>query len=218
MSPTADAPVPDLFTPSGYARLLGTPRGRAFHLSWMAHAEEADEGVFDAVLERVAPPDLHGLVRTHAEDERRHAALLRGCIERTGMAVETIPDELRYIERLRRAGGSTSLDDLFANGDVSIMQLFTMLQVVEERGVAQFPLVEQALRVVDPASADVLAAIIRDERRHVKYAEAISRRYAPDPTTLAECAALCRVVEAQAFAENQQAYAAFATRQGLLAS
>ena len=215
MTPTIDPPATDLSPPIDFPRLFASPCGRAFHLSFMAHAEDADEGIFDALLERVAPPDLLGLVRVHTEDERRHAVLLRACVERTGLEVAVIPEELRYIERLRQAAGGGSVNDVFAEGDVSLMRLFAMLQVVEERGVEQFPLVEQALRAFDPESADVVAAITHDERRHVKYAEAISRRYAPDLTALAEFTALCRSVEAQAFTDTQQAYAAFAERHGL---
>ena len=82
----------------------------------------------------------------------------------------------------------------------------------------QFPLIEQGLRVSDPESADVLAAIIRDEQRHVGYARAISRRYAPDEATLEEVLRLCRQVEAIAFAENGAAYHRFVTESGLLAA
>jgi hypothetical protein len=83
----ATAPL-ELFTPAGYARLLGSPRGRAFHLSWMAHAEEADEGVFDRLLARVDVPELNRMVAIHANDEKRHADLLRQCVARVGVAPE----------------------------------------------------------------------------------------------------------------------------------
>jgi len=211
------AAVPaELFTPVGYARLLASPRGRAFHLHWMAHAEEADEGVFDELLAHVDAPDLHKLIQIHADDETRHARLLRECVARVGVVPEPVPDELLYVERLRRTAGA-DLESLFANGAASIMQIFAMLQVVEERGVSQFPLVERALRPVDPESAGVVAGIIRDERRHVQYARAISRRYAPDPATLELVLGLCREVEGQAFAENERAYLRFAVTHGLLA-
>jgi len=93
-----------------------------------------------------------------------------------------------------------------------------MLQVVEERGVRQFPMVAAALGRVDPESAGVVAAIIRDEQRHVGYARAISRRYAPDPASLEQVLGLCREVEARAFAENERAYLRFAVEHELLVS
>jgi rubrerythrin len=214
----ADQGTPaELFTPAGYARLFATPRGRAFHLRWMAHAEEADEGVFDQLLLRVDVPELHKMVAIHVDDEKRHASLLRACASRIGVAAEPIPDDLRYIERLRRMSGGGDLAAIFANGTTSIMHIFAMLQVVEERGVRQFPLVEDALRRVDTESADVVAAITRDERRHVQYARAISRRYAPDETSLEQVLTLCRQVEALAFADNEGAYLRFATERGFLA-
>ena len=211
VEPTAPA---DLFTPAGFARLLASPRARAFQLRLMAHAEETDEGVFDELIRRVDVPELNKLVAIHADDERRHAELLHGCAERTGIAPEPIPLELHFIERLRRLSGGGDMQTIFANGDTSIMHVFAMLMVVEERGVRQFPLVEQALRAVDPESADTLAAIIRDEQRHVGYARAISRRYAPDEATLEQVLTLCREVEAIAFTENQEAFRHFVSERG----
>jgi len=206
----------ELFTPAGYARLLASPRGRAFHLSWMAHAEEADEGVFDRLLASVDVPELNRMVAIHANDEKRHAALLRRCAARVGVAPEPVPEDLHHIEQIRRMSGGRDLEAIFANGRGSIMQIFAMLQVVEERGVRQFPMVAAALRPVDSESADVVTAIIRDEQRHVGYARAISRRYAPDEASLGQVVALCREVEARAFAENERAYLRFAEEHDLL--
>ena len=216
MPSTTAVPSAEFFTPAGYARLLGSPRGRAFHLSWMAHAEEADEGVFDRLLASVDIPELNRMVAIHAGDEQRHAALLRQCAARAGVVPEPVPPELHYIEQLRRLSGGGDLEAVFANGHWSIMQIFAMLQVVEERGVRQFPMVAAALRPVDPESADVVAGIIRDEERHVGYARAISRRYAPDPASLEQVLALCRDVEARAFVENERAYLRFAEEHHLL--
>jgi len=216
MPSTTAVPSAEFFTPAGYARLLGSPRGRAFHLSWMAHAEEADEGVFDRLLASVDIPELNRMVAIHASDEQRHAALLRQCAARAGVVPEPVPPELHYIEQLRRLSGGGDLEAVFANGHWSIMQIFAMLQVVEERGVRQFPMVAAALRPVDPESADVVAGIIRDEERHVGYARAISRRYAPDPASLEQVLALCRDVEARAFVENERAYLRFAEEHDLL--
>ena len=216
MPSTTAVPSAEFFTPAGYARLIGSPRGRAFHLSWMAHAEEADEGVFDRLLASVDIPELNRMVAIHAGDEQRHAALLRQCAARAGVVPEPVPPELHYIEQLRRLSGGGDLEAVFANGHWSIMQIFAMLQVVEERGVRQFPMVAAALRPVDPESADVVAGIIRDEERHVGYARAISRRYAPDPASLEQVLALCRDVEARAFVENERAYLRFAEEHDLL--
>lgn len=219
MQPTAayQAIPGELFTPIGYARLLASPRGRAFHLSWMAQAEEADEGVFDELLSRVDAPDLHKMIRTHADDEKRHARLLRRCVARVGVSPEPVPDDLHYIQRIRHMLGATDLEAVFAGGATSIMHIFAMLQVVEERGVSQFPLVECALRRVDPESAGVVAEIIHDEQRHVKYARAISRRYAADQATLEQVLEVSREVEGRAFVENEQAYLRFAVEHDLLA-
>src|SRR5437899_9789309 len=102
-----DAAPVEFFTPAGYARLIGSPRGRAFHLSWMAHAEEADEGVFDRLLARVDVPELNRMVAMHANDEKRHAALLRQCVARGGVLPEPVPEDPHYIEQIRRLSGAS---------------------------------------------------------------------------------------------------------------
>src|SRR5262245_54382325 len=118
-TPTDLSPAGELFTPAGYARLFASPRGRAFHLGWMAHAEVADEGVFDELLARVDVPELHKMIRIHADDEQRHARLLRQCVARLGILPEPVPDELHYIQRLRTLSGGGDLATIFANGAAS---------------------------------------------------------------------------------------------------
>jgi hypothetical protein len=95
------------------------------------------------------------------------------------------------------------------------MEACLLLQVIEERGVKQFPLIAGAMRPFDPETADVIDRITNDERRHVRYAQAISRRYAPDPTTLAHTLDRFRVAEARAFEEHSRALLAHATSRGL---
>lgn len=209
-------PLQELIGPRFLARLVGSPRGRAFHLRWMADAEESDEGVFDDLLSRAADPAVHKMIRIHRDDERRHARLLRECVARAGVEPEPVPDELRYIRRIDRILGG-GVEAFLAHQAVGIMEVYAMLQVVEERGVKQFPLVAQALLRVDPESAAVVARIVQDERRHVGYARAIARRYAPDQPTLADTLRSFREIEARAFTEHNQAYLRFAVEHGLLA-
>ncbi|MGH7856400.1 MAG: hypothetical protein ACREQY_03650, partial [Candidatus Binatia bacterium] len=74
-----------------------------------------------------------------------------------------------------------------------------------------------ALRCVDPESAAVVAAIVRDERRHVKFARAISARYAPDRETLERMLQAAREVEARAFDEHSRDFLRFMVERDLLA-
>ncbi len=198
------------------SRVVASPRGRAFLLDFMADAEDSDERkVFDTLLARVDDPELHELVRIHRDDELRHAALLRACVARQGVTPDPTPDELHILDRIDRDLGG--FVDAFLADRQGVMEAYVLLQVVEERAVLQFPLIVRALAGVDPESAAVLARIVRDEERHVKYAIAISRRYAPDPETLAGTLARVRAVEASAFEAHNRALMRHVARHELLA-
>jgi len=205
-----------LVVPFHLARLVASPRGRAFQLSFMADAEESDEGVFDEMLSRVPDADVQKMIRMHRDDERRHARLFRECVARTGVRPDPVPDELRIIKRIDRLVGG-GVEAFLANPSAGVMGVYAMLQVVEQRGVEQFPAVAHALRRVDPESAAVVDEITRDERRHVRYAQAIAKRYAPDAETLETTLGHCRAIEAQAFAEHGRAFLRFAVEHDLLA-
>jgi rubrerythrin len=195
-------------------RLLRTQQGRAFMLSFMVQAEEADEqGVFDKLLDRVDDPELAKLVRIHRDDETRHAALLKGCLARNGAELVPIPAELDVVRCIdRHAGGFASA---FVGGRTGVMEAYLLLQVIEERGVRQFPVIAEAMRPHDPESAATIDRITRDEVRHVRYAKAISRRYAPDASTLDATLERFRRAEARAFAEHSRALLAFAAERRL---
>jgi len=202
-----------------FARLVASPRGRAFHLSWMVDSEERDEGLFDNALLRVDDRAMHKLVQIHSDDERRHARLLRECVARVGIPPEPVPLELSYIHCIDRAagGGLIAAARARTHGTDGIMEFYAMLQVIEERGVMAMSNVEHALRRVDPESAAVVAEIIRDEKRHVKYAQAVSRRYAPDQAALEDTLRYSRAVEARAFRDFGRLYTRFAVEHDLLA-
>lgn len=197
------------------SRLFSTPSGRAFQLGFMADAEESDEGhVFDELIARVDDPDLGKLVRLHRADEERHAIMLRGAALRQGVPIEPVPTELRFILRIDRHLGGFSKK--FVGGRAGVMEAYVLLQVIEERAVREFPAIVRELEKVDPESAKVVDKVLHDEERHVKYAQAISRRYAPDLVTLEKTLASFRRVEARAFEEQRIATVKHAYDRGLL--
>ena len=164
-------------------RLLRTPQGRAFFLNRLAESEDSDElGVFDALLARVQEPRLKQLVRLHRDDEVRHAQLLRDCVRRNGGAPERIPPSVSLAARIDGALGGLCAS-FVANeaGVVSVMEAYTLLQVIEECAVSQLPLVVELLDKLDAPSAAAVRSILRDEQRHVKYAVAIAKQYEPAP-------------------------------------
>ena len=185
-------------------RLLGSAAGRAHLLNQGADAEANGENqVFEHVLSHVDDPQLRKLVEKHQADEIRHEQLFRACLARTGESPGPVPSHLKLIDRLNDAvGGYLSKPIVDGRG---VMEAYVMLQVIEERAVTQFALFEAAFRPVDAATADVFAEVARDEARHLKYCQAISRRYAPGDATLAAVLTHYRDVEARCFAENSDA-------------
>jgi hypothetical protein len=139
--------------------------------------------------------------------------MLKQCVERYSVEPEPVPRELRIIDRIdRHANGFAAA---FVQGRTGVMEAYLLLQVIEERGVRQFPRIADAMRPFDPESAAVIDRITRDEERHVRYAKAISRRYAPDAATLERTLARLRTAEAKAFEEHSRELLRFATELGL---
>jgi len=166
-------------------RLFSCARGRAFMLNLLADAEIEDEGkVFETLKARVDDAELRKLVRIHHDDEKRHNLMLLECVARNGGAPGPVPPELRVAHRLDEELGG--FFDSFIGGRKDVMEAYVLLLVLEERACFQFPLLVETLHKYDPNSARVLDQVLCDERRHARYARAISRRYAPDPETLAE--------------------------------
>ncbi|MFO0631898.1 MAG: ferritin-like domain-containing protein [Nannocystaceae bacterium] len=183
------------------SRLLRRPRGRALLLTMLADAETSDEGaVFAALHERVDDPELRRLTRRHADDELRHERMLRACAARQGVSpAPVLPPELSVTHCIDAHTGGIATG--FLAGRSSVMEACLLLQVIEERAVRHFPRVVAVLRRFDPESAAVLEQVWRDECRHVGYAHAVARRYAPSPEALARTLAAIRTAERRAFAE-----------------
>jgi rubrerythrin len=196
-------------------RLCRGHAGRAFLLQSLLDAEEADEiGVFDKLLARVTDPELHRLVRRHRDDETSHAQRLRECMDRVGPGRVAFPAGLRVVPFIEAALGGVAQD--FVGREGGVMEAYLFLQVLEERAVAQYPLFAEALRPFDPSSARVVAQIAEEEKRHVKYARAISTRYAPDTATLEATLRRFRIAETQAFAAHGGALMRFTLDQDLV--
>jgi rubrerythrin len=196
-------------------RLVASPEGRAFLFNFMADAEVSDEGmVFEELLSRVEDPSLHRLVKKHHDDELRHNQMLLECLRRAGGVATPVPEDLRITVRLAEMLGSF-FDDFFAK-KLGLLEAYSLLQVVEERAVKQYPLIAAALREVDPESARVVEEVARDEARHVKYAHAIARKYAPDVATHEGLIAHYRKVEERAFFEYNRALMGHVQARGLL--
>ena len=181
--------------------LLQSAEARAFVLQQAAEAESTDEGaLFDHVLAHVDDPELAKMVQKHRDDEIRHAEMFRAQVKRQGVSPGAVPEDLRVIDNIDRHLGGF-FDKPITDGR-GIMETYLLLQVVEERALHQFGLLERAMREVDVPAADTIAAIAKDEARHLRYCHAISRRYAPDEATRIAALKKFRRVEAEAFRDH----------------
>jgi hypothetical protein len=184
-------------------RVIATPEGRAHILRELADAEgNGENGFFELVLAKVNDANLAQLIRKHKEDELRHERLFNERAQATGVPAHPIPDDVKYVERIFEAVGFYE-KPIETNEDV--MRAYLLLQAVEERSVVQFKLFEQVFRRIDEKTADVFVAIGRDEERHIKYCQAIAKKYAPDALTHDRALAEMRELEARAFRDNSRA-------------
>jgi rubrerythrin len=202
-------------------RLVTKPRGRAFILNFLRSTEEADEGaLFDMLVQRVEDPELQRMVKRHRDDERRHAEIFQRAAERVVALGDPeanpgpVPKELEVVGRLDQLLGGFAAG--FLAGRVGVMEVYLILLALEERAVREWPAIAAALRPIDPESAADVDRVLRDEARHVRYARAISRRYAPDEATLERTLAHVRRAEQQAFDENTNAFTRIALERGLV--
>jgi rubrerythrin len=181
--------------------LLSTPRGRAYLLTQAGIAEETDEGAIFTQLEaRVGDPELQRMVKRHAADEVRHATVFFAAADRQGVGRPHIPQEIQMLPLLNARLG------LFARPletDENVMEAYLLLQVLEERALEQFEVIEPAMRRFDPKAADDIASIAQDEERHLLYCRAIAKRYAPSPERLEQRLRAFREAEVRAFHEHQ---------------
>jgi rubrerythrin len=203
--------------------LFSTARGRAYVLSQAAEAESGGEQkIFDVLLAHVDDPELSRMVRKHREDEVRHAQMYSACAERQNVTLPEIPSELRVIdavdEHIGRVRGGVRFFDEKVHDARYVMEGYLFLQVLEERAVQQFAVLAEALRPFDAVSADVVVDIEADERRHLRYCYAISKRYAPNDLVLAATLAKFRRAEAEAYKEHTTKSLAFLLDQGFLSS
>lgn len=203
-----------ILTPLYMEEMLRTPKGRANLLAQIADAEDNGEAkIFDDVLTKVDDPKLQKMIQRHRDDEVRHGQLFRECVARTGVDPGPMPAELRALDRIdRKVGGffSRKIED-----ERGVMIAYLILQVIEERALEQFGMYLPIFARYDARTAEVFREVIADEERHLKYCEAISRRYAPDEDTrIAELNRL-RLLEASAHLETEQANTDYAFAQGI---
>ncbi len=184
-------------------KLFSSAEGRAHVLAQAADGESSGESaIFTNALAQVDDPELQRVIRRHREDELRHERLFRERLAAQN-APYALPEELRLVPRVdREAGGVVDRPIRDARG---VLEAYALLQALEERAVFSFGLFIEALEPVDPESARVMAGVLEDEKRHLRYCVAVSRRYARSEEERLEVLEHMRAAEARAFGANQLA-------------
>ncbi len=197
--------------------LLAEPRGRATLLKQLGDAEGGDGGELDifehvlAVLDDPAQADtsadaaaleeVRKLVRVHKADEERHERLFHDRAAATGAAPMKLPPEAHLLRRLDKHVGFFSKPVVDKKG---VVDAYLLLLVIEERAVRQFDRYRAAFAAAgDEATAQVIDGIKADEARHLRYCEAISRRYSDDEEVRQARLAELRALEASCFDQVQ---------------
>lgn len=194
--------------------LVRGARGRAWLLRFLAAAEVDEHDVFDTLLARIDDAELQKLVRVHRDDEKRHFAMVSECLERYDVEPPAVLPEHRVAFHVDRLLGGFARS--FEEARTTVMEAYALLYVLEELTVRIYPLIVRALDGVDGPSARVVERVLRDEERHVKYARAISRRYAPDDFTLERTVRRMRDIEKRASLECNRITLRYAVANELL--
>jgi rubrerythrin len=186
------------------SELLSTPRGKSTLLSQLADAEGGDGGeldIFGHILDQLDDEEVKKLVRVHKEDEERHERLYQERARATGVEPFKLPANAHLLRRLDNHVGFFSKPVTDRKG---VADAYLLLLVIEERAVKQFDRYKQAfLAAGDADTAAVIDGIKADEGRHLRYCEAISKRYSENEDVRQQRLAELRALESKCFDEVQ---------------
>jgi rubrerythrin len=193
--------------------LLSQPQGRASLLAQLAEAEGGDGGeldIFEHVMAVLDDDEVMKLVRVHKEDEERHERLFADKSKEQGAAPIKLPKDAQL---LRRLDAHTGFFTKPVTDRAGVVEAYLLLLVIEERAIRQFGKMRRAFLAVGANDVvELLDTIAKDEERHLRYCEAISKRYASDEVQRQTRLGELRALEQQCFEEvqalNLQAYVA----------
>jgi hypothetical protein len=205
------APIPlpafidDTLNRAFLRQLLRAPRGRATVLRSLADEEGGNGGeldIFGHMLAAIDDDELKKLVRVHQADEERHERLFADAAARDGVAPLPIPDDARLLYLLDAHLGFFTRP---ITDHAGVVDAYLLLQVIEERALKQFARQRRSFHDVgDHATVAVIDAVAADEARHLKYCDAISRRFAVDDAARLRRLDELRALEERCFQEVQR--------------
>lgn len=147
--------------------IFSDPLLRGWFLN-IAAQNEATSGIdVFAAMRQALPGSVHGLIGRHERDESRHIYALTSRTKALGFSPGKVSGGLELFAALHSELGSPVEPP--DGEELSPAKIVALVQVAEERALLQYSFVGPAMRPMDPESADLLASIAKDERRHILY-------------------------------------------------
>ena len=195
--------------------MLTQPAALAFALSSYADAESAGESqVFERCLARASDPRVRAMIRRHQEDEIRHAALLDARRVALELPRYHIPAHLKVVDLLSAAAGGVL--ELPMDEDRHVALAYHLLYVVEARAVDEFDRATAAFEATgDRETAALFASIRADETRHLRYCDAIARKFSTDAAEFDRDRARMVDIERRVYGAQTRAFTLHMLREGI---
>jgi hypothetical protein len=130
---------------------------------------------------------------------------------RTGVELGPIPT---WVEEFDEAIGLPLSRPIDNRRDV--FEAYTAIKVIEERGLAGLPALEQAFRPIDPLTSDTILAVAKDEERHLYYCDSMINAYAPSEEDKRATLERFREIEQNGFVRHGVASLRFMIETGIL--
>jgi rubrerythrin len=199
------APIEEALNRLFLRQVAAHPRGKATMLQMLADEEGGNGGeldLFEHMLAVIDDDEVRKIVRLHKADEERHERLYAERARSVGVAPIQVPNAARLLYRLDAHVGFFSRP---ITTRAQVADAYLLLWVIEERAIRQFGKQRAAfLSVGDTETAAIIDEVSRDEERHLRYCQAVSKRYMPDDAARMKRLAELRALEEQCFREVQQ--------------
>jgi len=131
----------------------------------------------------VEDPELERVMRAHVADEDKHIALYTRAIERLGQPVIVQPIEAVFNEVIRRHTPASFALEAGESRDSSRLKLahfFAHLHFLEKRVARSLEYhLDACAHAVSDYPQKVIDAVLRDERRHVRYTREVVSQVLP---------------------------------------
>lgn len=159
-------------------KLAEDPAALAVLFRSLRDAESDGESViFDMALPRV-PRKLEHLVRTHANDEERHEAMMSEVLEMLGCDADSDGDHVSAVPYIDEAAGT--ILTAAAESDVDLGRAYLLVYALERRLSAQLSQLAAGIEHARPEIAAMVREVAADEMKHIGWCGVVSHHLIGD--------------------------------------